>query len=69
MAEDTLFGKVYDEITIIRDSLLTKPSDQVAWANFTYNAALDYAKQRVDTAWFNRVHIQMAVVDIVENIL
>ena len=60
MAEDTLFGEVYDQVTVIRDSLLTKPSDQVTWANFTYTDALEYARQRVDTAWFNRVHIQMA---------
>ena len=51
MEEDSIFGSIYDIVSVARDSVLTKPSDQVIWADLTYQELLDYRNLSMDSAF------------------
>jgi len=53
MEEDTLFGPIYDLVSVARDSVLTKPSDQVTWSELSYKELLDFRRLATDSV-FNR---------------
>lgn len=51
MEDDTLFGPIYDIVSVARDSVLTKPSDQVVWAELSYQELLEFRRLSQDSTF------------------